>query len=167
MVGAVTPSLVNLLVIMINESLQSGSTKLFGTNSSVGLTVLYALFIIILDGIFWMSTYLVMAGGTNVIAQMFRKQGNFSGLVYLTSAFTTPLLLLYAISTYIGRFGWPPLAILVYELIAWGAAIIAVYNVKTGKAILLTIVAGIITIVSFFFFLMILGLLISGLGLVP
>ncbi|NJD59363.1 MAG: hypothetical protein C3F13_07190 [Anaerolineales bacterium] len=164
--GTMISSLIDLLVMMFNGSFQSNNMTLFGTSNSVILMALYALIIIASNAIFLISPYLVMAGGTNIIARVFMKQGDFGRLVYLTSAFTAPMILLYTISRYIGRFGWPPFAILIYELVSWGAAIIAVYNIRTGKAILITIVAGIITISSIFIFVIILGLLAVRLGFV-
>lgn len=118
-------------------------------NFNLGSSLLYVVCGVPFIAVTMVLGVMLSAAIMNLIARALGGEGNYSKLVYLVSAFSTPLLLITGVIAYIPIVNWASTLISFYMIALYVLAIMTVYKFSTGKAILTyfipTIVACVIT----------------------
>jgi len=138
-------ALISMLVIGF-ISYQGFSDYGLGTETGYGILLILCGTPII--AIFTMAGYLLSSAIFNLIARLLGGEGNFEKLVYITSAFISPMLLITGVIAFIPIVNLLSCLTGIYTLVLYVVAFMTVYKFSTGKAILAyflpTIVACII-----------------------
>lgn len=119
-------------------------TPVYGDNYSIGSFSYYLTCLLpVIAAIILLGFYLAV-GVINIIAKIMGGRGNFNHLLYITSAFTAPILIIDLIIFYIPYVNLLVYPSLIYTWILLVLAVMTVYKFKVGRAIITLIIPAII-----------------------
>jgi hypothetical protein len=143
-----TVSLIYALISMLVSFISYQRFSDYGLGTETDYSILLILCGTPIIAIITMVGYLLSSAIFNLIARLLGGEGNFEKLVYITSAFISPMLLITGVIAFIPIVNLLSYLTGIYTLVLYVVAFMTVYKFSTGKAILAyflpTIVACII-----------------------